>query len=72
MEGDRRRDPAPWVHTAAAKGDAILSSDPNPDVFLVEVKSFNDVISKFQLCWFELLRNCNITVEVAKVVTEDY
>jgi len=70
--GDRRRDPAPWVHTAAAKGDAILSSDPNPDVFLVEVKSFNDVISKFQLCWFELLRNCNITVEVAKVVTEDY
>ncbi len=43
----------------------------NPNVFLVEVKSVNDRISRFQLCWVELLQSCGVLVEVAKVVHRD-
>ena len=61
----------PWMQAPIAGGganDSIAGSQVNHNVFLVEVKSANDTLSKFQLAWIQLLQQVGITVEIAKVL----
>ena len=65
------------VSTMAATSNPLSPSystcslcDTTNSIFFVEVKSKNDVLSKFQLCWIRLLHRVGIPVEIAKIIND--